>query len=64
MIGGKKKEKIYECQECNFRFSNEDVPRTCSNCFACTGCEIYICPSCGSEVVIKPMKPMKRLGNA
>ena len=59
---GKKTEKIYECPECKFRFSNEDVPRTCSNCFACTGCEIYICPSCGSEVIIKPMKPMKGVG--
>jgi hypothetical protein len=57
MIQGKK-EKFYECEECGFRFSNLDVLRVCSNCFACTGCEIYMCPSCGKEVVVKPMKPM------
>jgi RNA polymerase subunit RPABC4/transcription elongation factor Spt4 len=57
---GAKKEKIYFCPACGFRFSNLNVPRTCSNCFACTGCEIYICPACGSEVVIKPIKPMKK----
>ena len=59
MILGKK-EKFYSCLECGFKFSNLDVLCTCSNCFACTGCEIYLCPSCGSEVVIKPMKPMKK----
>ena len=57
---GARKEKIYTCSACEFRFSNLDVDRTCSNCFACTGCEIYLCPACGLEVVIKPMKPMKR----
>lgn len=57
MIRGKK-EKNYSCQSCGFSFSNLNVLRTCSNCFACTGCEIYLCPSCEKEVVIKPMKPM------
>lgn len=51
-----KKEKVYTCINCNFQFSNLDVPRACSNCFACTGCEIYICPQCSEEVVIKPVK--------
>lgn len=60
MLGGKKKEIFYHCSTCEFRFSNLDVPRNCSNCFACTGCEIYTCPSCGNEVVIKPMKPLKK----
>ncbi|MBK6282212.1 MAG: hypothetical protein IPF54_05680 [Draconibacterium sp.] len=55
-----KKEKIYICTSCGFQFSNLDVDRTCSNCFACTGCEIYNCPSCDAEVVIKPIKQMKR----
>lgn len=62
MISGKK-EKLYNCKACNFQFSNLDVRRVCSNCFACTGCEIYNCPSCGDEVVIKPMKPMKKSGS-
>lgn len=56
----KRKEKFYSCPSCGFAFSDFDVPRTCSNCFACTGCEIYICPSCSSEVVIKPMKPLNK----
>lgn len=51
-----KKEKKYKCPGCNFQFSNLDVIRSCCNCFACTGCEIYICPSCNNEVIIKPMK--------
>ncbi len=51
-----KKEKIYTCSNCNFQFSNLDVPRSCSNCFACIGCEIYICPQCEQEVVIKPVR--------
>ncbi len=53
---GKKKEKLYTCKNCNFRFSNLDVMRTCSNCFACTGCEIYTCPACHNEVIVKEMK--------
>lgn len=57
-----KKEKYYRCNSCSYEFSNLDVDRTCSNCFACTGCEIYICPSCNSEVVIKPVKPMGKAG--
>ena len=55
-----KEAKFYTCNTCNFQFSNLDVDRTCSNCFACTGCEIYFCPSCSSEVVIKPVKPFKK----
>ncbi|NCB07929.1 MAG: hypothetical protein EOM73_07200 [Bacteroidia bacterium] len=55
-----KKEKFCTCPECGFVFSNLDVPRSCSNCFACSGCEIYICPSCRCEVVVKPVKSMKR----
>ncbi len=59
MILGQKNEKIYKCDSCGFKFSNLDVRRTCSNCFACTGCEIYICPECNAEVVIKPIKKPK-----
>ncbi len=60
MLLGQKKEKIYTCGNCGFAFSNLDVPRTCSNCFACSGCEIYLCPSCKTEVVIKPIKDVKK----
>jgi hypothetical protein len=58
---GQKKEKVYKCQACDFTFSNLDVSRTCSNCFACTGCEIYFCPSCNAEVIIKPIKKPTKL---
>ncbi|KOH44005.1 hypothetical protein NC99_32210 [Sunxiuqinia dokdonensis] len=30
--------------------------RDCGNCFACTGCEIYICPNCRRGIVVKPVK--------
>ena len=53
---GQKKEEVYACNSCGRQFSNFDVPRNCSNCFACTGCEIYLCPFCGEEVVVKPIK--------
>jgi len=53
---GQKREKFYRCDTCGIEFSNLDGTRVCSNCFACTGCEIYNCPSCEAEVVIKPMK--------
>ena len=56
MIGKNREKKIYFCNGCGFKFSNLDVSRVCSNCFACTGCEIYACPNCGSEVVVKPVK--------
>jgi hypothetical protein len=58
MISGKK-EKFFVCERCGFRLSNLDADRVCSNCFACTGCETYNCPSCGEEVIVKPMKPMQ-----
>ncbi len=60
MLGGGKKEKYYTCTACGFDFSNLDAERVCSNCFACTGCEIYYCPLCRQEVEIKPKKPMSR----
>lgn len=56
---GAKKEKIYTCNSCGFKFSNVDVMRSCSNCFACTGCEIYLCPKCENEVIIKDKKTIK-----
>ena len=59
MIRGKT-EKFYECKSCGFKFSNLMVSRVCNNCFACTGCEIYFCPSCAAEVTVKPIRKMQR----
>jgi hypothetical protein len=60
MIGGGRKAKYYTCPACGFDFSNLDADRECSNCFACTGCEIYYCPSCRKEVEVIPKKAMTR----
>ncbi len=57
---GKKTEKYYRCKGCGFEFSNLDASRLCSNCFACSGCEIYRCPACGAEVEVRPVKQMTR----
>lgn len=62
MIGGGRKEKFYHCSNCGKEFSNLDAERLCSNCFACTGCEMYTCPWCGNEVVIKPIRNNPELG--
>ena len=54
----KNKEEIVHCTHCGFEAQKGDLDRSCSNCFACTGCEIYICPECRNEIVVTPMKPM------
>ena len=47
---------ILICPHCGTSFDRDLYNRNCSNCFACTGCEIYICPECASEVIVKPKK--------
>jgi len=44
------------CPNCGTQYLKEELQRDCGNCFACTGCEIYICPNCRREIVVKPMK--------
>ncbi len=46
------------CESCKNSFDKELVRRKCSNCFACTGCEIYFCPFCNRAVVITLPKKM------
>jgi len=46
------------CNKCNYKFERDRMLRFCSNCFACSGCEIYYCPSCDEEIVITPIKRM------
>lgn len=48
--------KIILCHNCGTSMERDLVYRTCSNCFACTGCEIYTCPGCGTEIIVKPKK--------
>jgi hypothetical protein len=49
------------CTHCGNTWDKQQLPKSCSNCFACTGCEVYICPECRYEIVVVPVKPMKRL---
>jgi hypothetical protein len=58
MLGKGKTEKLFTCSGCGYIYSNLDTDRVCSNCFACTGCEIYICPACREEDIVRPKKPM------
>lgn len=48
------------CLHCGNSYDKEDLQRSCANCFACTGCEIYICPNCRFEIVVKPMKERQK----
>ena len=44
------------CGNCKNIFDKDDLKRSCSNCFACFSCEIYICPICKNEIIVKPIK--------
>ena len=47
---------ILLCHNCAASFPREMDYCSCSNCFACTGCEIYLCPECSTEIIVKPRK--------
>ena len=55
-------EEIIEitCTHCGKTWDKKHLERSCSNCFACTGCEAYICQECRYEIVVVPIKPMKK----
>jgi hypothetical protein len=42
--------------DCGKTFPRASDYRHCTNCFACTGCEIYYCPYCDERIEIKPVK--------
>jgi len=46
--------KIVQCTSCGMEWKSEDLEKSCGNCFACTGCEMWVCPSCDSQIVIVP----------
>jgi len=48
------------CTHCGKIWNKTDLPKSCCNCFGCTGCEAYICPECRYEIVVVPPKPMKK----
>jgi hypothetical protein len=53
------KEDYIICNKCNYKFERDRMLRFCSNCFVCSGCEIYYCPSCDEEIVITPVRRIK-----
>lgn len=48
--------RIILCHQCGTSMDRDMFNRMCSNCFACRGCEIYICPECATEIVVKAKK--------
>ncbi len=59
--------KIILCHNCGTSIERDLAYRDCSNCFACTGCEIYTCPECATELIVKPKRkendPYKRFSD-
>jgi len=51
---------VVTCPTCGKTWDKNELSKSCSNCFACTGCEAYICLECRYEIVITPPKPMKQ----
>jgi hypothetical protein len=47
------------CGSCNLKFEREKEYKHCSNCFACTGCEIYYCPRCENEITVRPVRSIR-----
>jgi len=43
------------CPFCSAEFTARWA-KSCGNCFACTGCEIYFCPVCQEEIIIVPLR--------
>jgi hypothetical protein len=52
--------KTVLCRNCGAGYAKDDLEKQCSNCFACTGCEQYQCPSCKMEIVIRPIGQPRR----
>jgi hypothetical protein len=49
------------CTRCEKFRDKTQIDRSCSNCYVCTACEVYICPECRFEIVLKPQRPMARI---
>ena len=48
-------EELIHCTACGHSAAKSTFVKSCGNCFACTGCEVYICPGCANEIIIKPI---------
>jgi hypothetical protein len=44
------------CKHCSTKHRKTALKKSCGNCFACTYCEIYLCPKCGKRIVVTPMR--------
>lgn len=51
---------LVTCSHCGKIWPKNLLEKSCSNCFACTGCETYLCPVCRYDIVVVTIKPMKR----
>ena len=54
---------MMDCSNCGYRFDSKKVKKVCDNCFACLGCEVYVCPKCGSEVEVVSKRVISHLKN-
>lgn len=44
------------CPHCGRKINSDDAQRLCSNCFACTGCERYLCYFCDNTIIISDVR--------
>jgi len=44
-----------KCIHCSSSYIKDELDKFCCNCFCCTGCEIYICPNCNKEIIVRPI---------
>jgi hypothetical protein len=52
------------CGSCGLIFERSKEYKFCSNCFACTGCEIYYCPDCEEEIIVTPVRKIAKVSHS
>lgn len=47
-----------QCHNCLYSAQKNTFVKSCGNCFACKGCEMFLCPNCEEIIILKaPPKP-------
>ncbi|MFZ5942130.1 MAG: hypothetical protein ACOYXB_16305 [Bacteroidota bacterium] len=46
-------DKQVECPVCRSVWNTADLEKSCGNCFACTGCEMWVCAGCSNQIIIR-----------
>ena len=54
----KQEQEMLICPNCGKQYPKSDLRRHCSNCFACTGCERYLCSGCDEVIEVVPIRPV------